>query len=73
MKSHNLSLVIQFLNQLENNNNRDWFLANKSEYQQAKQTFERFVEWIEPQISLFVPSFVFNKASDYTFRITIVR
>jgi uncharacterized protein (TIGR02453 family) len=36
--------TFQFLSNLAENNNRDWFLANKSEYELAKQNIETFAD-----------------------------
>lgn len=45
MESINKS-TLEFLKKLNLNNNRDWFLENKSEYLKAKNNFETFAEKI---------------------------
>ncbi len=35
--------TLSFLSDLDQNNNKDWFQANKSRYQKAKEDFENFV------------------------------
>jgi uncharacterized protein (TIGR02453 family) len=39
-----MSAILQYLTALENNNNRDWYHANKQQFQEANQSFEEFVE-----------------------------
>ena len=36
-------VILSFLKELEKNNNRDWFQANKSLYEEAKNEFEDFI------------------------------
>jgi len=47
--------VIKFLNSPEKNNNRDWFQANKPEYEAARDEFIGFVEKLIGGISKFDP------------------
>ncbi len=47
--------VIKFLKKLEKNNNRDWFQANKPEYEAARDEFIEFVEKRIGGISKFDP------------------
>ena len=46
----NLQKSLNFLTELEQNNNRDWFTKNKEKYVEAKQEFEFFVELLIPKI-----------------------
>ncbi len=39
-----MQTVFKFLKQLKSNNNRDWFEANKDQYLQAKDEFEKFAD-----------------------------
>lgn len=61
--------TIQFLKQLEKNNNREWFNANKHLYEAAKADFENFVDGLIKAISKFDKSVEGLKAKDCTFRI----
>jgi len=36
--------TLTFLKKLKKNNNRDWFLKNKPEYEEAKKEFEKIIE-----------------------------
>jgi len=42
--------VINFLIDLKNNNNREWFHANKAYYNEAKSAFEEYVNRLIPEI-----------------------
>jgi uncharacterized protein (TIGR02453 family) len=47
--------TLEFLNNLKNNNNRDWFLQNKSDYLAARGDFELFVQELINKIIEFEP------------------
>jgi uncharacterized protein (TIGR02453 family) len=47
--------TLDFLNALKNNNNRDWFIKNRSLYIDAKYNFESFVQEIINKIIDFEP------------------
>jgi len=47
--------TLDFLNTLKYNNNRDWFIKNKSRYIEAKDNFESFVQEIINNIIDFEP------------------
>lgn len=61
--------VLAFLNELSNNNDRDWFQANKKWYDQAKNEFEHLVDNIIKGIREFDPEIGLLTAKDCTFRI----
>jgi len=42
--------LIKFLNQLKQNNNRDWFNDNKKEFVELKEQFEAFINQLIPKI-----------------------
>jgi uncharacterized protein (TIGR02453 family) len=63
------STVIRFLNDLKNNNNRDWFNENKKYYQEAKSDFDNFIEQLIPEIFKFDPRIGTLTAKNTTFRI----
>ncbi len=44
----NSKIIFGFLNDLQKNNNRDWFKANEIRYQLAKNEFEDFIEEVIP-------------------------
>jgi len=52
MAKENLDLVLKFLKDLEANNDREWFQDNKKRFEDAKKTFEAFVDGIIEDFSL---------------------
>lgn len=61
--------IYQYLLNLRENNNRDWFHANKDQYNQAKKDFEQFIELSIEQIKIIDPSVAGNNPKDCIFRI----
>jgi uncharacterized protein (TIGR02453 family) len=61
--------TLQFLRDLKENNNRDWFLSQKSRYESAKSEFELFVEDVLAGISKFDKDIGHFSARDCIFRI----
>jgi uncharacterized protein (TIGR02453 family) len=61
--------VLEFLSQLEKNNNREWFHANKNQYEEAKEEVEFTVNSIIPVIAKFDDTVKFVEAKDCMFRI----
>lgn len=61
--------VLQFLQELAANNNREWFLSHKEEYLKAKETFDAFAEKLIAKVSEFDPTIEGLQAKDYTYRI----
>lgn len=64
-----LTNILSFLEKLELNNNRDWFKANKSDYDEALKGFESIINYIVSEINLFDSDIIPGKAKDYIFRI----
>jgi uncharacterized protein (TIGR02453 family) len=62
-------LVLDFLTQLEENNNREWFQQNKKTYDEAKKEVESFVNSVIPEIAKFDESVRYVEAKDCMFRI----
>lgn len=63
------AIVLNFLKQLQANNNREWFNDNKALFLEAKESFEALTEELITQIELFDPSIKGLKAKDCIFRI----
>lgn len=63
------AIILDFLGHLKDNNNRDWFHANKKMYDAAKAEMEAFVDILIPQIAAFDPSVKYVTARDCLFRI----
>jgi uncharacterized protein (TIGR02453 family) len=47
--------TLDFLSDLKRNNNREWFLNNRSRYEDARLNFEIFVQGVIDEIALFDP------------------
>jgi uncharacterized protein (TIGR02453 family) len=62
-------IVIDFLNELNQNNNREWFQQHKNQYDEAKREVELFVNSIIPGIAKFDEAVKFVEAKDCIFRI----
>ena len=58
-----------FLTELKNNNNRDWFQANKELYDEAKADFEEFLAKLVPAIAKFDKSVANLEPKKCIFRI----
>ena len=58
---------LRFLRRLKRNNNREWFLANRAEYEEfVKKPMERLVEALASEFARFAPEFQSSpKASLY--------
>jgi len=61
--------TLQFLAQLENNNNREWFHANKKTYEKAKRDFYALSNAMILAIASFDESVAHITAKDCVFRI----
>lgn len=61
--------TLQFLRELKENNNKEWFTANKSRYETAKKEFEQFVDGLIARIASFDPAVAHFTAKDCVFRI----
>jgi uncharacterized protein (TIGR02453 family) len=63
------SIILDFLSQLKENNDREWFHRNKSMYDAAKAEMEAFVDILIPRIAIFDPSVKYTNSKDCLFRI----
>ena len=61
--------ILDFLTVLKDNNNKDWFHANRKDYDEAKSDFEGFINKLIPAISEFDKSIKFITAKECIFRI----
>lgn len=64
----NLKKIINFLEQLEENNNREWYHAHKKERQEAMKEFEDFIQELIISIGEYDDSILFNNPKDLTFK-----
>ena len=61
--------ILQFLSELDQNNNAAWFAQQKKQYQQARGEFVAVCELILAQLTVINPNFAFVKPKDCIFRI----
>ena len=61
--------VLNFLKQLRNNNNRDWFEANKQSYREANEQFNAFTEKLIVEVGQFDPTIKGLELKNCTYRI----
>lgn len=61
--------IIDFLKELEKNNNREWFQTNKAWYEEGKKEFEDFINSLIPAVAKFDDSIKFLTAKDCIWRI----
>ena len=62
-------VILTFLKDLDKNNNRDWFQANKASYDEARIEFEDFINSLIPAVAKFDDSVRLVTAKDSIFRI----
>jgi len=61
--------VLEFLSELKENNDRDWFKANKLYYEEARAEFKSMVENLIPALAIINPLLSNLEAKDTIFRI----
>ena len=61
--------ILNFLKDLQENNNREWFEVNKARYEESKQDFSEFVELLLNEIRKVDPEIGPLTAKDCMFRI----
>lgn len=61
--------ILAFFSDLSNNNNREWFEANKTRYKEIQQKFDSFTEELIKNISVFDNSISGLTAKNCTYRI----
>ena len=61
--------TFDFLKKLKKNNNREWFNANRPQYEAAKAEFEKFIQAVIDSITRFEPILKGLEASSCIFRI----
>jgi uncharacterized protein (TIGR02453 family) len=60
---------LQFLKNLEQNNNREWFHANRKDYDQAKEDFESLCQMVLAEIAKFQENLLNTSVKSCIFRI----
>ena len=64
-----LQVILNFLKELRENNNREWFNANKDSYLEAKKIFEELVTILIPKIGEFDEEVKYLTPSECIYRI----
>jgi len=63
-----MKYILEYLSDLEQNNNREWYHANKERYKKANAEFEHFLGKLICAISEFDSSVINNSPKDLTFK-----
>jgi uncharacterized protein (TIGR02453 family) len=61
--------TLEFLSDLKRHNDRDWFIMNRSRYDEARANYESFVQGVIDEISVFDPVFKGLGVKSCTYRI----
>jgi len=61
--------MLEYLSALENNNNRDWYNANKEQFKNANSEFEQLIEKLVFSIGQFDNSIIPYSPKELTFRL----
>lgn len=64
-----LSVILKYLTELSENNNREWYHAHKAEYQEANTAFEALVQDLIFNIGTFDNSVIHNEPKNLTFKL----
>ena len=64
-----LNSILEYLTDLAQNNNREWYHANKERYNKANAEFERFLGELIAAIGEFDNSILHNAPKDLTFKL----
>lgn len=62
-------LILNYLHNLSENNNREWYHAHKTEYKEANAQFENLVQQLILQIGKFDSSIYPREAKELTFKL----
>lgn len=64
----NMKRIYEFLRQVADHNNREWFHAHQPEYKQARQLFEDYVSQVILRIAAFDPSVAYQTSKSCIYR-----
>ena len=65
----NTQLILDYLTDLSNHNEREWYHAHKAEYKEANAEFEALVQELIFRIGEFDSSILNNQPKDLTFKL----
>ena len=63
-----MNIILEYLTDLSQNNNREWYHANKARYKKANEEFERFIGELIFAIGEFDESVIHNDPKALTFK-----
>lgn len=63
------AIILNYLTELRENNNREWYHAHKKEYQEANENFEELLRELIQKIGEFDSSVVHHEPKDLTFKL----
>ena len=66
---HNIKLILDFLADLRENNQKEWMDANRSRFERAKEEFKSLVSYILESMKQYDPALSALEAKDCIFRI----
>lgn len=64
-----LKIILKYLTDLSEHNNREWYHAHKAEHKEAVEQFEALIETLIIRIGEFDPSVLANRPKDLTFKL----
>ncbi|MDE7198414.1 MAG: DUF2461 domain-containing protein [Lachnospiraceae bacterium] len=65
----NMPLILKYLTDLSENNNREWYHAHKAEYKAANEEFEALIQSLIFSIGQFDSSILHNEPKNLTFKL----
>lgn len=63
------AIILNYLTELRENNNREWYHTHKKEYQEANENFEELLRELIQKIGEFDSSVVHHEPKDLTFKL----
>ena len=64
-----MNVILQYLSDLEANNNREWYHSNKEQHQEAHAEFERVIKQLIASIGQTDASIIYNVPKDLIFKL----
>jgi TIGR02453 family protein len=65
----NIKIILEYLSDLENHNEREWYHANKEQYKKANQEFEGLIQALIFEIGRTDSTILHNMPKDLTFKL----
>lgn len=65
----NTQLILQYLSELADNNNREWYHAHKPEYKEANEAFESFLNELILELGTFDSNILHLPPKELTFKL----